>query len=239
MPPWSVPSGLIAPQAAVQDAERPDVTPAQAEPASDDDVPGASPPAGWFLHSPVSSPADSPQTSDAKEGAEEDVTGEWFASPAPEPGESPISWHEGMDDPEPDAEPPAPASEAPAEPAASNASPVSNENGSAPAGPGPSRRSILAAEPVVSPTRALRGRPGGPGLPPRLPGAGSRKAPVDLSPWQTSQRLWNESEIAWDQHPADAGPQPVPPDPGRPEPGPGRPEPGPGRPEPGPRPSAP
>ena len=205
MSPWSVPPGLIAPQAVAQDAERPDATPADAEPASDDDdLPGVSPPAGWFLRSPASSPADIPQTADAEEG----VTGEWFASPAPEPGESPISWYEGMDDPEPAVpaieEPVVPAIEEPVQPAASN------ENGSAPAGPGPSRRSILAAEPVVSPTRALRGRPGGPGLPPRRPGPGSRKSPVDLSPWQTSQRLWNESEIPWDQHPADAGDQPPP-----------------------------
>ncbi len=205
VPPWSVPPGLIAPQAAAPDAVRPDVAPAEAGPASDDvDFPGVAPPAGWFLRPPASGPADSPQTA----AAEENVTGEWFASPAPEPGESPISWYEGMDDPEPAVpaieEPVVPAIEEPVQPAASN------ENGSAPAGPGPSRRSILAAEPVVSPTRALRGRPGGPGLPPRRPGPGSRKSPVDLSPWQTSQRLWNESEIPWDQHPADAGDQPPP-----------------------------
>ena len=261
MPSWSVPLGLIAPQAAVPDAERPDVTPAEAEPASDDvDFPGVAPPAGWFLRSPASSPADSPQTAGAEEDAEENVTGEWFASPAPEPGESPISWYEGMDDPEPDSVPPAPASEPPGQPAASaTAEPAANANaepaaepaanaepaaepaananaepavgaaaepaasignGSAPAGPGPSRRSVLAAEPVVIPTRALRGRPGGPGLPPRRPGPGGGRLPADLSPWQTSQRLWNESEIPWDQRPADAGRQPYAPGPGRPEPGP-------------------
>src|SRR5260370_17218062 len=62
VPPWSVPPGLIASQAAAQDAERPDVTPAQAEPASDDDddVPGVSPPAGSPLRSPLPSPAHTP-----------------------------------------------------------------------------------------------------------------------------------------------------------------------------------
>ena len=119
--PWSVPPGLIAPHAVAQDAERPDATPADAEPASDDDdLPGVSPPAGWFLRSPASRSADSLQTADAEEG----VTGEWFASPAPEPGESPISWYEGMDDPEPDAQLPAPAIEEPVQLAAD--SPASN-----------------------------------------------------------------------------------------------------------------
>src|ERR1700691_2285287 len=97
-PSWSVPPGLIAPRAAVPDAERPDVTPAdaerpdvtsaEAEPASDDDdFPGPARPAGWFLNSPASGPADHPQAADL----EENVTGEWFASPASDPGESPLS----------------------------------------------------------------------------------------------------------------------------------------------------
>jgi hypothetical protein len=240
VPSWLVPTGLIAPQAPAPDADPPDVTPAEAEPATDVDFPGVAAPAGWFLRSQASGLADSPQTADG----EENLTGEWFASPAPEPGESPISWYEGTDDPAPDSAPAAPASESPApasespapaseppgqpaasaaaEPAASAAAEpaASIGNGSAPAGPAPSRRSVLAAEPVVIPTRALRGRPGGPGLPPRRPGPGARKAPADLSPWQTSQRLWNESEIPWDRRPADAGHQPYPPGPSLPEPGP-------------------
>ena len=146
-PSWSVPPGLIAPRVAVPDAERPDITPAEAEPASDDDdFPGAARPAGWFLNSPAGRPADHPQAADL----EENVTGEWFASPAPEPGESPLSWDEDTEDPDPDAVPSAPRSEEPIQPAsavteppaspvnvASNASAPSNGNGSAPAGPGP------------------------------------------------------------------------------------------------------
>jgi hypothetical protein len=168
-PSWWVPPGLIAPQAAVPDAERPDVTPAEARSASDDDdFPGVAPPAGWFLRSSADDPADRPQGADL----EENVTGEWFASPAPEPGESPISWDKGMEDPEPDTVPPAPGSEGLIQPASAVTEPAANPanaprnanaasngngngNGSAPVRPGPSRRSVLAAEPVVTPTRAL------------------------------------------------------------------------------------
>src|ERR1700721_528068 len=146
VPPWSVPPRALAPQAGAQDAERPDAVPAEPGPANDDDdFPGVAPAAGWFLRSAPVGSADSTHTADA----EEDLTGEWFAAPAPEPGESPISWRE-------DPEPPVPAA---------------------------ARRPLLAAEPVVSPTRALRGRPGGPGLPPRRPVAGSRRTPADQSPW--------------------------------------------------------
>jgi len=105
VPPWSVPPGLIAPQSAAQDAEGPDVAPAEPESANDDDeLPGVAPPAGWFLRSAPAGSADSTHGADA----EEDLTGEWFAAPAPEPGESPISWREGMAD----AEPPPAAAEA-------------------------------------------------------------------------------------------------------------------------------
>src|ERR1700723_3826680 len=101
VPPWSVPPGLI-PQAAAQDAEGPGTGPAEPEPANDDDdFPGVAPAAGWFLRSAPVGSADGTHTADA----EEDLTGEWFAAPAPEPGESPISWCEDIDD----ADPPAPA----------------------------------------------------------------------------------------------------------------------------------
>src|ERR1700735_4106300 len=117
VPPWSVPPGLIVPQAAAQDAERPDVVPEEPEQANDDDdFPGVAPAAGWFLRSAPAASADSTPTA----AAEEDLTGEWFAAPAPEPGESPSSWREDMDDPDPPAkpaQPPAQPAEPPAQPA--------------------------------------------------------------------------------------------------------------------------
>lgn len=195
VPPWSVPPGLIAPQVTGHGAERPEAAPADPEPPNDEgEFPGAAPPAGWFLGAAPTGPADSTPAADAGQ----DLTGEWFAAPAPERGESAISWSAGMDDPDP--EPPAPA------------------------------------EPVVGPTRALRGRPGGPGLPPRRPVPGSRKAPVDRSPWQTSQRLWTESEIPW--QPGSPQPSPLIPSPRSPYRAPQRPaagrqvRPGPRSPEP-------
>jgi len=63
------------------------------------------------------------------------------------------------------------------------------------------------AQPVVGATRALRGLAGGPGFQPGRPGAGSRRGPADVSPWQTSQRLWRESDIHWQPRPAP--PQPA------------------------------
>ena len=89
-----------------------------------------------------------------------------------------------------------------------------NGNRAAPAGtaslrPGPPRPDGWPAEPVVGATRALRGRAGGPGFQPGRPGAGSRRAPSDVSPWQTSQRLWRESEIQWPPRPAPGPPQPA------------------------------
>src|SRR6516164_4253098 len=80
VPPWSVPPGLIASQAARPDTE---VAPSDAEPADDDgDWPGAAPPAGWFLRSPASGPAESRPQAELAVGsgpgdADDNVTGEW------------------------------------------------------------------------------------------------------------------------------------------------------------------
>src|ERR1700684_2303529 len=66
VPPWSVPPGLIPPQAAAQDAERPGVAPGGPGAGSDDDdFPGVAPAAGWFLHSAPADSADSTHTADA------------------------------------------------------------------------------------------------------------------------------------------------------------------------------
>src|SRR5215471_11053926 len=57
VPLWSVPRGLIAPQAAEPETT---VTPQDGEPADGGgDWPGVAPPAGWFLHSRASGPAES------------------------------------------------------------------------------------------------------------------------------------------------------------------------------------
>jgi hypothetical protein len=52
-------------------------------------------------------------------------------------------------------------------------------------------------------TRALRGKPGGPGFKPRAGGS-----EVGYSPWQRSQRLWSESGTQWDVPDAVPVPQP-------------------------------
>src|SRR5580692_4340697 len=73
----------------------------------DSDWPGSAPPAGWFLPRPASArQADAAGAGPEADAPEEDVTGDWFRAPEPESGESPISWEEGMDEPEPGPEPP-------------------------------------------------------------------------------------------------------------------------------------
>ena len=72
--------------------------------------------------------------------------------------------------------------------------------------PEPVPRPVPAPPPVVGPTRALRGRPGGPGFQPPRPASGARKVPAPRSPWQASHRLWSESEIPWEQDPANQRP---------------------------------
>ena len=69
-------------------------------------------------------------------------------------------------------------------------------------------RTGLPAEPVVGATRALRGRPGGPGFHPRRPDARTRRLTAGQSPWQISHRLWAESEIPWELRPAGGPYQP-------------------------------
>ena len=72
--------------------------------------------------------------------------------------------------------------------------------------PGTPRLASRPDQPVVGATRALRGRAGGSGFQPGRPGAGSRRAQADVSPWQRSQCLWRESDIRWQPDPAPAPP---------------------------------
>ncbi|MGH3151857.1 MAG: hypothetical protein ACRDOB_14200, partial [Streptosporangiaceae bacterium] len=65
---------------------------------------------------------------------------------------------------------------------------------------------------MVGATRALRGRPGGPGFHPRRPDARTRKLTASQSPWQISYRLWAESEIPWEFRPGGGPYQPQVPD---------------------------
>jgi hypothetical protein len=133
-------------------------------------------------------------------GTDDGLPGEWFAPSALEPDESPISWYQDPDALEAGAEPPAPGPSIPGrlmpeQPAQEQPAPEQR--------PGPAR-------PVVGATRALRGRAGGPGFQSLRPGAGSRRAQADVSPWQTSQRLWRESDIQWQPRPAPGPPPPAP-----------------------------
>ncbi len=188
--------------------------------------PGVVPPAAWFLRLPTGRLAeaalpDSPGPS-PEPGGPDDPAEEWFI--APDDAESPISWSEPLDDPQPrhdpellddarppnDAGPPADAGlpnddspldwpEAGPRPAA--ASPVSSA-------PPPAPVSYLRRQPelpVVGPTRALKGRPGGPGFQPApsvKPNAGR------LTSWQAAYRQWTEAGIPWDEPPA-AEPDPA------------------------------
>jgi len=56
--------------------------------------------------------------------------------------------------------------------------------------------------PVVGPTPALRGRPGGPGIGP-ADGSGISGSNGGGSPWQQSQTVWSESGVAWQRPLAD------------------------------------
>src|ERR1700677_4991485 len=63
------------------------------------------------------------------------------------------------------------------------------------------------ANETLSFTRALHGRPGGPGFEPSAAGPESE---AGLSPWQRSQQLWHESSTEWDAPAAAELPVPQP-----------------------------
>ena len=91
-------------------------------------------------------------------------------------------------------------------PAPQNGAGASGGNGSKAAGAWSVSGAGLPAEPVVGATRALWGRPGGPGFQPGRPGPGTRREPVEPSPWQKSQGMWRESGIQWEPRPAESTP---------------------------------
>jgi hypothetical protein len=209
VPAWSVPSGLLGSSADRPDsADRPESAEAAlADPAPDDTAeqddgwPGAAPPAGWFLRTPADRPAGAPAEPGAPAVApladqdiadgDESLTGEWFVPPALELDESPVSW--SLDEADLSA-PGASLTEQAAPPQPGGHGAVNGHQIPDTGRP----RGSLPAEPVVGATRALRGRPGGPGFHPRRPDARTRRLTASQSPWQISYRLWAESEIPWE-----------------------------------------
>jgi hypothetical protein len=199
--------------------------------------PGVAPPAGWFLRpqAAAETPAADPDGA-APDDDVKTVADDWFAPHDLEPGESPITWHQGMDEEELSApvgaEPAEPlvvasASEQPPSPPPATPPPTPQGNGTAgngtagngttgnghrpvPAEPTSAWHSVAPAELVVGATWALLGKAGGPGFQPRRPSSGRARVSPDRSPWQTSQRLWSESEIEWEHRPAASAQPPAP-----------------------------
>ena len=181
---------------------------------AENDWPGAAPPAGWFLRSPANGQPESgespiswyeqasPTSPEPDAPARRSRDGRAGSRPRAGSGESADLLVRRHRRSQPAPEPPAARRR---RLAAALPSPLSLLP---PATPRPARyqRPVLAAPPVVSPTRALRGRPGGPGFQPKRPAPGARKVTAGQSPWQTSYRLWSESEIPWEQHPANDTP---------------------------------
>jgi hypothetical protein len=170
-----------------------DDRPADEGPADDgsaddeDGWPGVAPAAGWFLHAPEQNGW----------GGTAPIGGDAVPLPRQAPDSS---WPETAESP------------APAHPDGAGAAVSANAgNGSSSAGAWSAPADGSPAEPVVSATRALWGRAGGPGFRPGRPGPGSRRAAAATSPWQKSQGLWREEGIAWEQRPAESARQPLPP----------------------------
>ena len=197
MPSWSVPPGLMVPGPRQPDADdrpsergarpsnrcpafQPGPQPSPAESAADrsGSWPGVAPPAGWFLHSAQSLPADSGKpANDAPAEPELLAEPEFLAEPEPAAPASP--WPNARAVPSPTREP--------------------DGSWSSPLTPKPSRRTL-------DPTQARYGRAGGPGFQPtRTDQPGSQGASTEgpgLSPWQRSHQVWTEAGIEWERRPA-------------------------------------
>jgi hypothetical protein len=155
--------------------------------------PGVAPAAGWFLRAP-------------------DESG-WGGMTAV--GAGVVPWPRQA----PDSAWPESSGSSPAAPDGVGAGSIGEAgNGSRPTAAWSVSGADLPAEPVVGATRALWGRPGGPGFQPGRPGAGPRRALVEPSPWQKSQGLWRDSGIAWEEQPQPEAPAASPPRDPRPSP---------------------
>jgi hypothetical protein len=184
-------------------AEKPQCAGTDEPISGQDGWPGVAPPAGWFLRPQAADETAAADTaSPAPDRAVETIVDDWFAPPGPESGESPIIWHQDMDDEEP------PAPRPPTAPQDNGT--AGNGHRPVPAGTASAWPSIAPAQLVVGATWALLGRAGGPGFQPRRPGSGRARETADRSPWQTSQRLWDESEIQWEHRAVPYPPAAVP-----------------------------
>jgi len=198
MPSWSVPPGLVVPGPRQPDADdrpsepgarpsEPSPQPFAAETPADrsSSWPGATPPAGWFLHSAQSLPADSGRPADDAPAEPEPLAEpELLAEPEPSAKLEPAA----------EPEPPVPASPWPNARAVPSPTREPDGSWSSPLTPKPSRQPLR-------PTQARYGRAGGPGFQPtRTNQPGSQGAGTEgpgPSAWQRSHQVWTEAGIEW------------------------------------------
>jgi hypothetical protein len=178
----AAPPARPGPEPARTDADSQSAT---QQPQSDEWLPIQSPIAGWMGHS--SGPDDlEPDEPADYQPDDYDQSDYWYEDPQPtsvHQVQQPWSWRPG-------------AQSEPREPGAWHGAPQSGPPEAAPRGP------------VVGPTAALRGRPGGPGFvvpPGAVPGL---YEPARRSGWQLAHDVWQDAGITW--APPAIDPQPAP-----------------------------